>query len=171
MILGLSVHTFTVLHVLLSFIAILCGANVVSGIIQGKVLRGWTPVFLGATLLTTVGGFLFPITKFTPALGVGAVSLLVFAVSVATLIQGRWSGAGRWLYAASVTISLYLNVFVALAQSFQKIAALRDLAPTGTEPSFVVSQLLLLVAFVYLGLLAVKRFNPIPLLSRTSGTG
>jgi hypothetical protein len=75
------------------------------------------------------------------------------------------------MYAASATISLYLNVFVALAQSFQKIPALRDLAPTGTEPSFVVSQLLLLVAFVYLGLLAVKRFNPIALSSRTSGTG
>src|ERR1700721_936069 len=135
MILGLSVHTFTVLHVLLSFIAILCGAYVVSGVVQGKVLRGWTPVFLGATILTTGSGFLFPITKFTPALGVGAVSLLVFAVSVATLIQGRWSGAGRWLYAASVTISLYLNVFVALAQSSQKFPALGVLLPTVREHS------------------------------------
>jgi hypothetical protein len=114
---------------------------------------------------------MFPISRFTPALGVGVVSPVICAPSVIILIHGRWSRTGRWIYAASVTISLYLNVFVTLAQSFQKIPALRDLAPAGTEPSFVVFQLLFLTVFLYLGWRAAKRFNPMPLLSPTSRGG
>jgi hypothetical protein len=158
---GMSIHAFTVTHVLISFIGILTGIYVVvGGLMRGHVLRAWTPVFLGTTFLTSVTGFLFPITGFTPALGVGVVSLAVLALASFELARKNWAGSGRWIYAASATVALYLNVFVLVAQSFQKVPPLHALAPTGTEPAFIIAQLLLLGIFVFVGIRAGKHFHP-----------
>jgi len=56
-------------------------------------------------------------------------------------------------------IALYLNVFVAVVQSFLKVEALHNLAPTQTEPPFLIAQLAVLVAFIALGILAWLRFR------------
>ena len=58
-------------------------------------------------------------------------------------------------------VSLYLNCFVLVVQSFLKVPALHALAPEGTEPPFAITQGLLLVLFVIAGFLAVRRFHPI----------
>jgi len=159
---GMSIHAFTVTHVLISFIGILTGISVVAGgLLRGRLFRSWTYVFLGTTFLTSVTGFLFPITGFTPALGVGVVSLAVLAVAIIELTRRKWAGPGRWIYAVSATVALYLNVFVAVAQAFQKFPPLHALAPTGTEPAFIIAQFLLLGIFVLVGILAGKHFHPL----------
>jgi hypothetical protein len=60
-------------------------------------------------------------------------------------------------------IALYLNVFVLVAQVFQKVPALKVLAPTQSEPPFLVTQLIVLVIFLGLSVFAVKGFRPDPL--------
>jgi len=158
---GMSIHAFTATHVLISFIGILTGIYVVvGGLMRGRLFRSWTYVFLGTTFLTSVTGFLFPITGFTPALGVGVVSLAVLALASFEFTRNNWAGPGRWIYAASATVALYLNVFVLVAQAFQKVPLLHALAPTGTEPAFVMAQCLLLGIFVFVGIRAGKHFHP-----------
>ena len=56
-------------------------------------------------------------------------------------------------------VALYFNVFVLVAQIFEKVPSAHALAPTGKEPPFLVSQLVVMVVFIGLGILAVKRFR------------
>jgi uncharacterized membrane protein SirB2 len=79
----------------------------------------------------------------------------VLALSVYHLV-GFW----RPIYVVCATMALYLNVFVLVVQGFQKVPALAALAPTQSEPPFLVAQVLVLALFVVLGFLAVKRFRP-----------
>lgn len=65
-----------------------------------------------------------------------------------------------WLYVVSAMLALYLNVFVGVAQAFQKLPVLSRLAPTQSEPPFLVRQLLVLVIFAVLGARAAVRFRP-----------
>jgi len=160
MILGMSVETFTLLHVLISLVGIASGLVVVFGLMSAKTLPRWTATFLITTVLTSVTGFLFPISKLTPGLVVGVISMVVLAAAIAALYAFKLGGAWRWIYVATATLALYLNVFVLIAQSFQKIPALHALAPTGKEPAFGIAQLLNLAVFIVLGVLAKKGFRP-----------
>jgi hypothetical protein len=60
MILGMSLETFTLLHVVISLIAIVTG------------LPAWTALFLLTTVMTSVTGFMFPFSGVTPGIVVGA---------------------------------------------------------------------------------------------------
>ena len=161
MILGLSVHTFTIIHVLISLVGIVAGVIVAFAMVQGKSVPGWTALALLFLVLTSVTGFFFHNTTFTPAQGVGIISLVVLAVAVIALYFLHLTGIWRWIYVIAAMIAIYLNCFVGVIQSFQKIGFLHALAPTqSTEPAFVVSQLLLLAIFVVLGFLALKKFHP-----------
>ena len=79
---------------------------------------------------------------------------------MAALYVFSLAGAWRWIYVASAVAALYLNTFVLVVQTFIKNPALKQLAPTQSEPPFVITQALLLIAFVVLGALAVRRFRP-----------
>jgi hypothetical protein len=61
-------------------------------------------------------------------------------------------------YVITAVIALYLNVFVGVVQSFEKVPALKALAPTQSEAPFKVAQLVVLVCFIALGILAAMRF-------------
>lgn len=159
MILGMSIATFTVLHVVISLIAIAAGAVACARMLEGRPLDTWNSVFLLFTVLTTVTGFLFPITVFTPAIGVGIVSSIALALALAALHVGRLAGAWRWIYVVSALFAFYLNVFVLVVQSFQKIGFLNRFAPTGSEPPFAVVQGIVLLGFVLLGFLVIRRFR------------
>jgi hypothetical protein len=87
------------------------------------------------------------------------VSLLVLAIAIVARYARHLIGAWRWLYAVNVVLALYLNVFVLIAQLFQKVPALKAIAPTQSEAPFLVAQLVVLALFVVLGILAVKRFH------------
>ena len=160
MILGMSIASFTIVHVVISLIAIVAGAVACARMLEGRRLDAWNSVFLLFTVLTTATGFLFPITVFTPAIGVGIVSAIALAIALLALYVGRLVSAWRWVYIASALFAFYLNVFVLVVQSFQKIGFLNRFAPTGAEPPFAVVQGLVLLGFILLGFLVLKRFRP-----------
>lgn len=160
MILGMSVSTFTLVHVLLSLVGIFAGLVVVYGFLKGRLLEGWNGVFLVTTILTSVTGFLFHSAQFGPPHFVGIISLVLLGFAVAALYAFNLAGPWRWIYAATATLSLYLNVFVGVVQAFQKVGRLRILAPTQTEPPFAIAQAAVLLFFLILGVIALRRFRP-----------
>ena len=160
MMLGLSLPTFTLLHVIISLIGIAAGLVVLADMLAGRLRAGWTGVFLVTTILTSVTGFMFPFKAIGPPHVVGAISLVLLALSVLGLYVNGLSGSWRWIYVVTAVVSLYLNVFVGVAQAFQKVAFLSPLAPTQSEPPFLVAQFVVLVAFIVLGIRAVARFHP-----------
>lgn len=162
MILGMSFETFTQLHVVISLIAIATGVVVALAMVGGRELPVLTAIFLATTVLTTVTGFLFPITAFTPALAVGAISAVILAIALLALYAFRLAGHWRWIYVVTAMSALYLNVFVLVVQAFQKLEGLQPLAPTQSEPPFVAAQGAVLVAFIVLGVLATMRYRPAP---------
>jgi hypothetical protein len=160
MILGMSLPTFTLLHVVISLVAIVAGVVVLLGMLGSNRLTGWTALFLATTVLTSATGFLFPFTRLLPSHMVGIISLVVLAVAIVALCLCRLAGAWRWVYVASAVLALYLNVFVLVVQAFQKISFLKPLAPTQSEPPFIAAQAVTLLIFIALGVLAVRSFHP-----------
>lgn len=160
MILGLTTHTFVLLHVLISIVGIVTGIIALAAMLRGERPDWVTHVFLATTALTTITGFLFPITTFTPALGTGIVSSVLLIAAYAALYAFRLAGPWRWIYATTAIAALYLNCFVFVVQSFQKLPELAALAPTQSEPPFVIAQGVLLLGFIWLGWRAVKQFRP-----------
>ena len=159
MIIGLSIQNFTLLHVAITLVAIASGMIVLFGMLGAHRLPGWTALFLVTTILTSVTGFMFPIHGFTPALGVGTISLVILAIALLALYSKHLAGSWRWIYVATAVTALWFNVFVLIAQSFQKLPALQALAPTQSEPPFLLAQGVTLAAFVGLGVLAASRFR------------
>ena len=162
MVLGMSLSAFTTLHVVISLIAIVAGLIVMFGMLGSNPMPGLTAIFLLFTILTSVTGFLFPIKGVAPGLVVGALSLVLLAIACIALYVMKLSGAWRWIYVVTALISLYLNVFVLVIQSFLKIPALTAVAP-GNPPSgpvFAVVQGIVLVFFVLMIIGAVRRFRP-----------
>jgi hypothetical protein len=119
-----------------------------------------TAVFLVATILTSVTGFPLPPFGFDPPRAVGVLSLLLLALAVVALYGFRLAGIWRSIYCVTAIAALYLNVFVAIAQAFQKLPFLHALAPTQSEPPFLVAQLVVLLAFVAIGAAAVVKYRP-----------
>jgi hypothetical protein len=160
MILGTSVGAFTILHVVITLVAIGSGLIVMGGMFASDRLPVTTALFLFTTALTSVTGFLFPIHGFTPALGVGILACVVLAVALFALYKEHLVGGWRWIYVITVVASLYLNVFVLVVQSFVKVSALNALAPTQTEPPFAITQAVVLAIFILIALIAVIKFHP-----------
>jgi len=160
MILGMSISAFTTLHVVLSLIGIGTGLVVLVGMYRSKLLDGWTGAFFATTILTSVTGYVFPAEKVLPSHIVGAVSLIVLAIAVLGFYRYHLQGSWRWIYVVTAIIALWLNVFVAVAQSFAKIPFLHGLAPTQSEPPFGISELVVLIDFIGLGIGAVRSFHP-----------
>jgi hypothetical protein len=160
MILGMSLPAFTTFHVILSLIGIAAGLIAVLGMLSAQRPGIWAGLFLAFTVATSVTGFMFPFKGFDPADGVGVISLVVLAIAIVALYVYHLAGAWRWIYALSAVVALYLNVFVAVVQSFQKIPYLHPLAPTGSEPPFKIAQGIVLLLFIALGILAARKFHP-----------
>jgi hypothetical protein len=160
MILGMSIPEFTLLHVVISLIAIGSGLIAVGGMFASHRLPVTTALFLATTVLTSVTGFLFPIRGFTPALGVGIVSCVILAIALLAYYGKRLTGAWRWIYVITALAALYLNVFVVVAQSFAKVAAFHALAPTQSEPPFAIAEGAAMAIFVLIGIAAVVKFRP-----------
>ena len=151
--------TFTKIHVVISLIGIITGLVVLTGLISGRRLNGWTAWFLVTTVATSATGFFFPFHGVTPAIIVGIISLLLLAVAIFARYFRRFVGPWRWIYVVTAMIALYLNVFVLIVQLFQKVPSLKALAPTQTEPPFLVAQLSTLLIFVLLTIAAAIRFR------------
>lgn len=151
--------TFTLVHVALSLIAIVSGFVVVVGLLTAKPLNGWTSLFLLTTVATSLTGFFFPFHGVTPAIVVGLISLVLLAVAILARYARHLAGAWRWIYVITAMFALYLNVFVLIVQLFQKVRGLKALAPTQSEPPFLVAQLVWLILFLAITILSVIRFR------------
>src|SRR5260370_39975124 len=144
----------TLVHVVLSLAGIGSGFIVVFGLIAAKRLDGLTSLFLASSVPTSLTGFLFPFHKLLPSHLVGLVSLVVLGIAILARYARHLTGAWRWIYAVNVVIGLYLNVFVLVAQVFQKVPALKAIAPTQSEALFVVGQVVVMALFGVYGILA-----------------
>jgi len=85
---------------------------------------------------------------------------VVLAIALVALYVGKLNGAWRWIYVVTAVMALYFNVFVCVVQAFQKVGTLRLLAPPQTEPPFAIAQAAVLLLFVVLGFIALRRFRP-----------
>ncbi|MDR3495560.1 MAG: hypothetical protein P4L82_13265 [Ancalomicrobiaceae bacterium] len=155
----LNFSAFTWVHTIISLVAIVAGYYVVGDLIGKRRAGNWTEIFLVTIIATSVTGFFFRSASFGPPQVVGALSLIVLAAVLAAAYVFHFAGPWRWVYAVGIVVALYFDVFVLVAQLFQKVHALKALAPTGSEPPFAIVQLIVLVAFVYLGYLSFRRFR------------
>ena len=167
MILGMSLSTFVLVHVIISLVGIAAGFVVMAGMLGSNRMPGWTASFLLFTILTSATGFLIPpllSEKLLPSHMVGILSLVLLAIACIALYGMELSGAWRWIYVVTAMISLYLNVFVLVIQSFLKVPALHALAPSvpPSEPPFAVVQGIVLVFFIIVIIGAVRRYRPTP---------
>jgi uncharacterized membrane protein SirB2 len=160
MILGMSISAFTFVHTVLSLIGIASGIIVLLGMLGAKRLGGWTMLFLATTVLTCVSGFFFPSDHVLPSHIVGIITLVALAAAVFAIYAYRLAGSWRWIYVIGAVVALYLNVFVGVVQAFLKLPFLQPLAPTQSEPPFLIAQLVVMAIFIVLGFLAVRRFHP-----------
>ena len=159
MIFGIPLATYTVIHVLLSLAGIGSGFVVLFGLISGKRLNHWTSIFLATTLATSLTGFGFPNDHTTPGQVIGVISMVVLAVAIFARYGRRLTSVWGRIYVVSASLALYLNAFVAVVQSFEKVPVLKAVAPTLSEPAFVGAQCVVLAGFVILGYRAVANFR------------
>jgi len=150
---------FTILHVILSLLGIASGFIVIYELIASKPLGSWNTLFLVTTLATSVTAFLFRFHGFTPAIGLGIISTLILAIALLALYRFGLAGGWKRTYAISAVLAQYLNFFVLVVQLFRRVPALKELAPTQSEPPFQIAQLIVLVVFVLLGVQAARKFH------------
>lgn len=158
-----ALTALTVVHVAISLVGIATGFVIAYGLLTSQNLPRWTAVFLATTILTSATGFLFPFHGVTPGIVIGVLSLLVLAPAVYARYARHMEGHWRTVYVVTALVAFYFNFFVLIAQSFKQIPTLHALAPTQTELPFVLAQLVALIAFLTVGILATLRFRPLPL--------
>jgi hypothetical protein len=154
-----DITTFTLIHVVLSLVGIFAGLVVAGGLVAGKRLDGWTGVFLVTTVLTNLTGFGFPFVVLMPSHIVGVLSLVVLAIVIVARYWKHLAGPWRGVYVVGAVLALYFNVFVLLVQLFRRLPALIVAAPTQKEPPFLVTQLVVLGLFIWLGRAAMRGFR------------
>ena len=162
MTLGLSLSAFTNLHVIITLIAIVAGLIVMFGMVGPYKSGGLTAIFLLFTILTSVTGFMFPFNGVTPGILIGILSVILLVLACLALYSMKLAGPWRWIYVLTALVSLYLNVFVLVIQSFLKITPLHELAPGNPPagPAFAVVQGIVLVFFVVMIIQVWRRFRP-----------
>jgi len=161
MILGSAPLTIT--HIAISLIGIFSGLVVLYGLLKSKRLDGWTALFLVTTALTSITGFIFfPFHGVTPGIVVGIISMVLLAIAVVARYPLHMAGPWRWIWVVTAMMAEYLNVFVLVVQSFQKVPALKALDPTQSGPPFKATQGFVLGLFVVLIIAAAIKFRPEP---------
>jgi hypothetical protein len=162
MVLGMSLATFTLVHVVISLIAIVAGLIVMYGLLVSNRTPGLTGVFLLFTILTNATGFPFPFEGFKPSYAIAILSLVLLAIACIALYGMKLAGAWRWIYLVTAMLSLYFNVLVLVIQSFLKIPALTALAPGNppTGPVFAAVQGIVLLFFIFVIVRLVRRYRP-----------
>lgn len=167
----MNLTLLTLGHTLISVAAIVTGIAVVADLLRGRDSGALATAFLATALLTSATGFLFPFTQFLPSHGTAIVALLVLAVTLPARYRFGMRGAWAGIYAGGAVASLFLLVFVANAQVFANVPSLRAVAPTQSEPPFLITESITLAIFVLLGLLAVRRFHPAMTAPSTAAAG
>jgi hypothetical protein len=161
-ILGMSVPTFTTLHVVLSLIGIASGVVVLLRPTSSTKASSLNTLFLVTTIAASVTGFFFMLIVLRFRLGhtLGVVSLVALAPTVFALYRHRLAGPWRAIFVAGATVALYLNAFIAVRQAFGKIGFLRTLPQAEVASPLLLAHLLVLAICVWLGIHAYARLQP-----------
>ena len=162
MILGLSLSTFTVVHVVLSLVGIASGVLVLLRPSASPKAWSLTTLFLVTTLAASVTGLLYllPFPRFRMGHGIGVASLLVFGPTLLALYRYRLAGRWRAIYVSGAATLLYLNAFIAVMQAFSKSGYLRTLpAMTPLSPPLL-AHLLVVFVCLWLALHAINALHP-----------
>jgi hypothetical protein len=165
--LGMSLATFTIVHVAISLIAIAAGLIMMFGMLGSRQMPGLTATFLAFTILTSASGLLMPpllSENLLPSHMISILSLILLAIACFGLYGMKLAGAWRWIYALTALVSLYLNVFVLVIQSFLKVPALHALAPSvpPAEPPFAIVQGIVMAFFAVAIIGTIRRYRPTP---------
>jgi len=143
----------TILHVVISLIGIVTGLIVIFGFLKPAQPGRMNSIFLLFTILTDITGYVFfPYHGITPAIKLGAISLMVLIVAVIAFRRKRTA-----TYIVAAVVAEFLNVFVLIVQSFLKIPVLNKLAPTASGPIVGITQLVVLIFFIVLAVLAIRK--------------
>jgi hypothetical protein len=159
MVLGLPIATFKLIYVIVSLFAMFSGIMVVRDMRKMRPLGIWNPLFFASTALTCAMGYLFPPGTFGPPQKVCSIALGLLALALFARYATRLNGLWRWIYGICVLGALYLNVFMGIAQAFERIPVLHRYAPTDSEPPYIAAQFLVFLAFLVIGFIAVRRFR------------
>ena len=160
---GFNLETYTVFHVVLSLVGVASGLVCTFGWLTSRRFTNWETLFLVTTVATSITGFGFPFHKILASHVVGIISLAVLGGAVVAKMLPLPASLGAVLFVSTAMLALYLNVFVLIVQLFQKVPALKALAPTQSEPPFLIAQAVALLAYLALSVVAVlKARGPIP---------
>jgi hypothetical protein len=147
----------TLFHTALSVVALLAGIVVVADLMQGAPVPRWNRLFLITAIATSITGFFFPIAQILPSHIVGGVALVALAVTLVAQFSFGLRGVWRPLSIMGLVASEFFLTFVLVAQLYTRVPGLHALAPTGSEPAFGITQLVVLVFFIYAGFVAIRR--------------
>jgi hypothetical protein len=89
---------YTIIHTLISLVAIFTGFVVLLGLLTGNRVDRWTKWFLISAVATTVTGFFFPFHGITPAIKVGIISSVVLLITIYARYARHLAGAWRGIY-------------------------------------------------------------------------
>ena len=162
MIFGISLSTFTVVHVVLSLVGIASGVLVLLRPSVSPKAWGLTTLFLATTLAASVTGLLYLLSfpRIRLGHGIGVASLLVFVPTLLAVWPHRLAGPWRGIYVAGAATLLYLNAFIAVMQAFGKIGFLRTLPATSIGSPLFIAHLLVLAISVWLAIHAFACLQP-----------
>jgi len=148
------------IHVVISLVAIAAGFIVLFAMYANNRLNSWTSFFLWTTFLTSATGYILPAHKLLPSHILGAISIVVLAIAFYARSSKKMIGGWLKTFVITAMIAQWLNVFVLVAQIFMKVPAAHALAPTGSEPPFLIAQVTVMVVMIILTIVAVKKFHP-----------
>ncbi|GMW01353.1 MAG: hypothetical protein AMXMBFR84_24900 [Candidatus Hydrogenedentota bacterium] len=155
------VTVLVAIHVVISLVALALGVPWLYGMIVSQRRDRLTFWFLATTLGTSLSGFILPADRILPSHIVGLISVVVIAVAYFAWYVRKSSGFWRPIFVITAVFAFYLNAFVFVVQAFLKVPVLKALAPTQSEPPFLVAQLVVLVVFLGVGTIACIRFRPV----------
>jgi hypothetical protein len=156
------VSILTFIYFGLELIAIGAGAMALFDLLTGILLNKWTVLFLKCSLAISVTALLVPFSHFTLTQEVSMLSVYLAGVAVWAWHKFHLTGVWRSIFALSTTLVLYLNIVVAITQAFKQISLFNPLNPTQADPPFIATQSVVLVIFLVLGIIAIKRFKHKP---------
>jgi hypothetical protein len=162
MFLGIPIFSLVFVHTLITLAAIVSGLIMLFAMLGNRRSEGATSLFLIFSVLTAITGFIIQTVPVTPAVITGVILSIALVPALLARQVYRYAGIWRPVWVVTAFLSLYLNCFVLVVQTFQKVPSLHAIAPgiPPTGPLFGATQVVVLLFFIVSGFLALRRFRP-----------
>ena len=148
----------TVIHFVFSLAAVYAGAEVLFGLLAGKILGKCTIAFLRCSLAASIAGLLFPFPPLVPTHWLAM--LAIYASGAAFLAWCKFGLAGRWrdVYVLSIAMVFCLDVFAA-GQAFPLVPTLMERTSTQSKPVPLTVQLGIVVFVAVVGFVLTRKLR------------